>query len=273
VYPQGGTWIYDRANWCPGAEVEEYNKNISTQGGTEHKFDLNMQSYTSTNGGGNYMITAYAIEYGPSAFQLDASIEDILRPTSDPRYLRLNPNCGEPRIAIKNNGIENITSAYIEYGWEGMKPNRYMWNGLIQQGKTVQIYLPFIGNDAPVGTRFVCRFVWVNNRVDDYALNNKIASIPLTRTPVHQEQLYILLRTNNAASENYYTLTSADGKTILNKSNLKNNTIYRDTVKLEPGCYMLNLMDDGTPPSSYPLNEDGLGWWANTADGTGLFQI
>ena len=22
VYPQGGTWVYDRANWCPGAEVD-----------------------------------------------------------------------------------------------------------------------------------------------------------------------------------------------------------------------------------------------------------
>ncbi len=25
VYPQGGTWIYDRANWCPGAEVWTYD--------------------------------------------------------------------------------------------------------------------------------------------------------------------------------------------------------------------------------------------------------
>jgi hypothetical protein len=32
-------------------------------------------------------------------------------------------------------------------------------------------------------------------------------------------------------------------------------------------------MDDGPPPSAYPLNEDGLGWWANSYDGSGLAQI
>lgn len=51
------------------------------------------------------------------------------------------------------------------------------------------------------------------------------------------------------------------------------NTSFFDTVNLEPGCYSLTLMDDGTPPSNYPLNEDGLGWWANSSDGSGVFQL
>jgi len=25
LYPQGGTWIYDRAGWCPGAKVTTQN--------------------------------------------------------------------------------------------------------------------------------------------------------------------------------------------------------------------------------------------------------
>src|SRR5690606_12242060 len=31
--------------------------------------------------------------------------------------------------------------------------------------------------------------------------------------------------------------------------------------------------DEGQPPANVPLNEDGLNWWANTADGSGYIQL
>lgn len=273
VYPQGGTWIYDRANWCPGAEVDEYNIDIDADPGTSHTFDLKMESYNHASGSANYMIAAYVIEYGYPTFALDAGITDVIKPSDELRYLRLNPSCAEPQIEIQNNGIANITSMLIEYGWDGFERKRFKWEGNLAFGKKVKIDLPWLVSQGTDSTLFKANLIWVNNRKDDYAMNNAIASRTGSKVPVHESELILLLRTNNAASENYYTVTSADGKVYSDKSKFNNNTLYRDTLRLPPGCYTLNLMDDGIPPAAYPLNKDGLGWWANTYDGNGMFQL
>ena len=36
---------------------------------------------------------------------------------------------------------------------------------------------------------------------------------------------------------------------------------------------MFDFYDYGPPPSKNPLNNDGLYWWANTSDGTGLLRF
>jgi hypothetical protein len=51
------------------------------------------------------------------------------------------------------------------------------------------------------------------------------------------------------------------------------NMVYRDTIELPEGCYTLDFQDTGAPNPNYMLNEDGLQWWANTADGNGFLQI
>lgn len=273
VYPQGGTWIYDRTNWCPGAEVWEYNLDKKVLPNSEHTMDLDMQSYTRVSGSGNYVIAVYLIEYGKYAFETDASVEEIIRPTTELQYKRLNPACGEPRIVFRNNGINELNQVLFEYGWEGSKLQRVEWTGNLKFGEKKQLDLPYLKSRAASGTRFVCQIIWVNYREDLYKENNRIYSLPSTLTPELPGRIEIVLRTNNAASENYYSLTKSDGTVILKKGNFSNNTFYRDTVNLAAGCYLLNLMDDGPPPSNYPLNKDGLGWWANSNDGTGLFQI
>lgn len=273
VFPQGGTWIYDRANWCPGAEVWEYNLDKWVEPKSAHKMDLDMQAYTPSSGGGNYMITAYLIEYGKHNFSDDASVEAIISPTSELQYKRRNPSCGVPRIIVRNNGSNAVKHLLFDYGWKGSEKQRFTWNGNMPFGDVDTIDLPYLKSTAPLGTAFECNIIWVNGKKDDYLLNNKISSMPTALTPELPAKIEILLRTNNAASENYYTLTKSDGSVIRNKRNFANNKIYRDTVQLEAGCYLLNLMDDGLPPPSYALNEDGLSWWANTADGSGVFQI
>src|SRR5574343_1387670 len=44
VFPQGGTWLYDRADWCPGKEANTYNYELSQYltPGTIHNFDYDM---------------------------------------------------------------------------------------------------------------------------------------------------------------------------------------------------------------------------------------
>ena len=50
-------------------------------------------------------------------------------------------------------------------------------------------------------------------------------------------------------------------------------TIFRDTFTFYNGCWEFEFDDKGPANPSFPLNEDGLGWWANTTDGNGLIQL
>jgi hypothetical protein len=50
VYPQAGTWIYDRANWCPGCMVDPEGFSFLVQPGSVHEIDVDMQPYKATNG-------------------------------------------------------------------------------------------------------------------------------------------------------------------------------------------------------------------------------
>jgi hypothetical protein len=99
--------------------------------------------------------------------------------------------------------------------------------------------------------------------------------VPVQEVPVMGDMLIVFLFTNKAASENYYYVRDLSNDSIVYaKSNLANSTLYRDTVYLrEGGCYQFEFYDDGNPPANYPLNEDGLGWWANSNDGTGTLRL
>ncbi|MBS3915193.1 MAG: T9SS type A sorting domain-containing protein [Bacteroidetes bacterium] len=270
VYPQAGTWIYDRANWCPGADVKEYNLDIPVDPGSVHRLDMDMESYS---GGGNYMTTLYLLELADANFSTDASLEEIIKPSDELQYLRINPSCGAPLIKIRNNGADVLHDLHLEYGWKGYQLNRFHWTGNLKYNQTAEVELPALSGEAPAGTPFVVHIIWTNNRQDQNANNDRIQSIPMLKVPQHNGNFVVILRTNNAATENYYTLKKADGTLIKQRGNLVNNTLYRDTFNLPDGCYFLNLMDDGVPPPAYALNEDGLGWWANNYDGTGLFQL
>ena len=87
VYPQGGTWVYDRANWCPGAEVWTYDFELTpfVTPGSTYTFDYAAEDY-NWNGSGSfpyYQTEVQLVAYGPYNFDLDAAVTDILAPSGD----------------------------------------------------------------------------------------------------------------------------------------------------------------------------------------------
>jgi hypothetical protein len=84
----------------------------------------------------------------------------------------------------------------------------------------------------------------------------------------------VFCSTNNAPSENSYEIRDLFGNVVKSRKRYPTAGItYRDTVDLPEGCYTLDFQDTGAANPSYPLNKDGLSWWANTADGNGFLQI
>lgn len=272
VYPQGGTWVYDRANWCPGADVRVVDYDVPVTPGSTHSIDLDMESY---KGGGNYDISLYLIEYKKSRFINEAGIEEIMAPSDEPRFSRQNPVCSNPVIMVQNNGRNAISRLRIDYGWQHRSMQTYYWTGNLQPLQSESIELPFLQSFDTFPAVFEARIISVNNLRDEYPLNDVMTSKPSGRAAVVPDKLIIYFKTNNAPSENYYSLIKSDGTVILDRKNFTlKNKIYRDTVQLTPGCYKLTLMDDGPPPTDLEqLNRDGLYWWANTADGTGAFMV
>ena len=274
VFPQNGTWIYDRTNWCPGQSVWDYNFEIPNADTLEHSFDLDMQHYATTSGGANYMISAYRITYGDFTHQHDVAIEEIIRPSTDPQYSRVNPMCGEPEIIVRNNGTDTSHNLYFEYGVVGGNTKNHYWTGTLSPNQKQNIRLTYGVDFTPTSNQFEVELLESNQKIETNLSNNKLrSSLPAT-PPLLPSKIVVLFRTNNAPSENSYRFLDAAGHIVYEKKNFATpNTINRDTFSFYNGCFTFQFSDTGIPPASYYLNEDGISWWANTADGTGTLAL
>ncbi len=260
LYPQGGTWLYDRAEWCPGAEVRTKNFELShlVIPGDSMTIDYDLQQGYIWNGQGSwpyYAIESQLITYGKPNFKLDAAMEEILAPNDQKLYNRYNPLCGRPFIAIKNNGTESLHSAVIEFGPAGGKVQSYTWTGNLAFQDTARILLPAIDWSDWTGgdNRFLFRVSHPNGGTDEYTVNDAM-SAPFVIPPTWENQLILKFKTNHLASSLSWALTDQDGGIVYENGPLENNTIYIDTFNLSKGCYRMIIRNaDG----------EGLNYWAN----------
>jgi hypothetical protein len=270
VAAQGGTWVYSRSNWCPGADVFTYDIELTPwlTAGKQALLSYFITPYTwdSTNYIPYYQTEAQLITYGDFNFKNDIAIADIIAPTSNDIYRRMNPVCGDAIIKIQNNGGDTLTSADISYGIVGGNMLNYHWTGKLGFSDTQNIVLPGNLNWASSG-KFQATVSNPNGQQDEYLYNNTMTS-DFVLPPAFPNKFIIYLKTNNNPQENAWTLTDSWGQLIKSGTNLSANTIYRDTVNLQAGCYVFHLTDDGAGGAG-----DGLTWWADTAQGSGTFEF
>jgi Peptide-N-glycosidase F, C terminal/Secretion system C-terminal sorting domain/Peptide-N-glycosidase F, N terminal len=265
LYPQAGTWLYDRANWCPGDRVYPYQFEITPfiTPSDSVLIDVDMQSFTNVgNNSCGYQIDGQLITYGAPNFTVDAELIAIVAPNKIANNQRFNPICGKPIVVIRNTGSTTLTSLVIDYGVSGTNTQSYTWNGSLAFLETDTVYLPNLLNWYGNAAKFSATISSPNAGTDQLADNNSltvayVAPIELVADLVFE------VRTNLAAWETYYELTDANGTVWLTRSNLANSTNYRDTLHLPPGCYKFRMIDAG---------KDGLSFWANNS-GSGYARI
>lgn len=273
VFPQGGTWIYDRANWCPGDQVGVLSHTIpGLVASATRSIDLDFDPYTSAPGGnglnGDYMLTGTMISYGNFNKQTDAEILDVIAPNKHEQYTRSNSACGQPKIKVQNNGANTITSLKIKYGVDstGTTPSQYTWNGTLAPLQMTEIELPLDNSVRDAGGTnklFTAQILQVNNGADADPTNDTMR-VYFDAAPRWVSNIAIQLKTNNLGNDNKWELLNDAGAIVASRQGQAANTIYRDTLNLAPGCYKLKVYDDGC---------DGLKWWANAAQGTGTFAV
>ncbi|MDG1476947.1 MAG: peptide-N-glycosidase F-related protein [Vicingaceae bacterium] len=267
VIDQGGTWIYDRAGWCPGTFTDTYDHELTTfvTPGTTFSLDYGMQT---TAGGmeGNYRTSVQLVSYGANNFNLDARVEEIISPNDWEQHDKVNPICADPKIVIQNTGSTALTSLTITYKIEGGSSESYTWNGNLDFMEKEEVTLPISSQSfwatSSSNNIFEVTVSGPNGGVDEYSKNNTATST-FERPEAYSGKFLIELITNSAASENSYTIKDDQGNIVMSRSGMSNTTIYRDTVDLPNGCYVLDFIDSG---------EDGLSFFANN-DGNGSLKF
>lgn len=270
LFPQGGTWVYNRGNWCPGAVVYPFSHDFSVTPGSTHSVDIDMEPYVDAAPSGNEVIRSYMIEYKKPTLQNDVRVDEIFRPSNMPEYNRINPVCDEPMIQVTNLGLNDVTSMTINYGFSGQSTQTFYWSGNLASGQTDTISLTGQTVATQTDHLFTVNISQVNGLVDSYTQDNTAASRANAPTVTTETQIYLELKTNNEPEENGYELTDTWGNVVYSRAmgTLAANTIYKDTFNLPANtCYRFILHDID------PYGGDGLNFWANSAGGSGYARL
>ncbi len=265
VFPQGGTWVYDRAGWCPGepTDVQEAALDDVVLPGQPIEIDYGM---FEASGDSRYIVNVQMVSYGDFHRQNDVAITDILRPSRKVEHTRFNAMCGVPQIEIQNTGSNTLTEVTAEFGMDGDYSYSRTWDVSLAPLEKKKLFLTAmnIGNLLNEFSVFNVRLKEPNGVADEYDGNNQMET-NIQVVPQYGEDVVIRLFTNGVPFETSYNVEDINGNTIFSKdgTNLNGNTVYRDTIHNLNGCYRLQVNDSG---------EDGLSWWANN-DGDGSIQI
>lgn len=262
LFPQGGTWIYDRAGWCPGMDVTEQDIEITDYvSGVSTLLDYNSQ-YDQY---GTYSLETHMFSYGDFNFNTDAAITEIIAPNNLKRYGRFNPTVTNPIIVIQNLGADNLTSMGIVYGPENIEPKIYNWTGNLAPMETEEVVLDaFLWEEWQTGAgNFSVNLINPNGTTDENTFNNSYFS-NYDEVDIYPGTFVIHFLTNKAAYQNHYEILTSSGIQVFEKNNLENQTLYVDTISLTNGCYDFYLYDSG---------DNGISFWAEPGQGNGSIKF
>ncbi len=262
LYPQSGTWIYNRGNWCPGQLITPFtHKFNSITSGTAFTADVDLQAYTrSGSGTPSYTVSGYMVYYGSYNHTIDASLEQIIAPTAYEGNFRANPSCGTPQVKVKNLGSSTINSISFQYGLTGQTPITYTATSLLlASNEETVVTLPILPSlMAIAGTNEITVTITaVNGTTDQEALNNTLKEAFIV-APDWPSSFYMRMRTNNYYTETTWKILDMNNNTVKSGTTpAAALTFYTDLVgPLANGCYKLVVTDNGC---------DGLYWWANSS--------
>ncbi|MBT8326491.1 MAG: hypothetical protein KJP21_02130, partial [Bacteroidia bacterium] len=168
VRPQGGTYLYPRANWCPGDKVQEQRWELTPFLGEDSiTLDMDIEAYTNAgSGGSSHNISSTVFFYGEDNYAFDTELHTIIAPSNLSEHINYNPSCGDVIVVIKNNSRTPLTYAKIEYGPKGGKMRIGEWNGNLEFEQMDTVYLPppYWNGIDPSQTRFVAKLFNQNHR-------------------------------------------------------------------------------------------------------------
>jgi hypothetical protein len=168
-----------------------------------------------------------------------------------------------PQITITNSGTNTLTSATINYGFNGVMNQTFAWSGTLSQWQTALVTLPTSNLTSGTNT-FNAIVVNPNGATDENLLNNTTSST--FTTVVNGNIVSLNLNLDCWGSETSWELSNASNVVLYTGSgyaNAQNPTPIAQSFCLDYGCYNFKIMD------SYG---DGLNG-SSCTNGPGSYQI
>ena len=268
IYPQGGTWPYDRAGWCPGSKVDEHSFEITdiAEPGSAISIDYKIEPVIDNRESlGFYLMSHQLFSFGPPNFKNNAEIEYVYNPNTSDNTSRMNPSLMGPKILVKNSGEKIIRNIKIIYGLVGNNISVYRWSGHLDFLEKETITLPIPSWEGISDNRqFMIKIESVNGRKDDNQLDSEYFTT--VRVPqVLPNYFTVMLETNNLgrASENILIIRDIEEEVLFKLDSLEDSKIYTLPVSLNDGYYEMLFSDS---------NENGIDklWWKSNQDSIGI---
>jgi hypothetical protein len=265
ISPQPGTWIYDRANWCPGDKVSEFIHEVTPQivKNDSNNFHMVMDNYIWNTAGGQpvYIFGSRVVAYGEPANATDVAVEEILAPNKDPRYKRLNPICANPIVRIRNLGGDTLRSVDLHWSVDGGPGSTYPWSGKLAPLRDTVITLnggnPVLTTNS-TGT-FMVEARNPNGSTDGEVMDNQLSSA-FVNAPNYNFPLRLEVNTNSKPNETRWKWYDAQTNALLLQSPaLTANNAFQQTLPRQKGCYQVVIQDGGKNGLYFPSNSDGQG--------------
>ncbi len=249
VFPQGGTWTFDRAGWCPGMPTNLVENDLTPYITAGQPVQVKY-SISSPSGDSRYIANHQLVTYGAMNFANDVALVRVSKPSKDVEFEKFNPACSTPEVIIKNNGSATLTTVSFEYWVNPANKQSYQWTGSLESLEQTTVQLPISSLSFWDNVSAGILTVQVTSS-DEYAHNNQIQS-NFKMPKIHGNKLVLNYKTNLYPQENSYTVTDIAGNIVQSKGSFAPSKVYNDTLNLAEGCYKIEFLDNG---------DDGLSYW------------
>ncbi len=265
VHPQAGTWIFDRANWCPGELHEAEHVQVPARlvkGGSRVLVDLDMEPYTLDTTRAVEAITAYAVVYGKPRALNDVAVDAVELPGARGEGV---PGCRGARVRIRNRGSAPLRSLTLRYGTDALATRSLEWHGELPYNGTAEVELEGALGGGSGPHRFTVEALLPNGVKDGWSGDDRL-SVPFRGPDVLPSTVVVQLRTNAEPGHNSLRVVDSEGVLVLVRplGGLRPDTLYNDTLHLPADCYTLMLADTAG---------DGLEFWYNWKGGRGTLRL
>lgn len=270
IFPQGGTWVFDRQGWCPGEETYQRVNDLTPLAapGSTVTFDYSISNPIDPGGDYRYHVAHQLLGYGPANFQNDAAVTRIVAPNNSAEFTRVGTICDNPMVTIRNTGANNLTSLTIRY-WinDSQAPQTYEWTGNLGFMQSEDVVIPSgaeLWFDLQAeNNKFHVEIESPNGAADEYGFNNTFTS-DFNFPEIIPSDFSVEVITNSFAFENSYQILDSEGNVVgANNLNSPNSTTV-DDYNLPEGCYTFRFFDSGN---------DGLEFFANPGQGVGFVWL
>jgi hypothetical protein len=212
------------------------------------------------------------VTYGDFNFKRDARIVDLINPSNYVVHSRLNPACTTPKVVVQNVGSEEINMLDFYYNINDKEGSFTTWmdRTIPPMGfDTLELYLnPYtFWKNLTQGAntnKLKLTITRVNGFEDGDENPHNNEKITIFNLPEIAPSVFTLeFRTNNNPAENNYKIYDIGGNLIDQQTFTQANFTFSKAYNLG-GCFKLVVEDKG---------QDGVQWWANSAQGTGFIRL